>query len=455
MRKTILMLCTCFALASLAQVPCRWEVESSRSAPGQFNCYRGETLLIQPTIKEYGSAMTNYSASLYYQTNGMGSAWWQGTNGMYFTPAMDVGASVYSVYIQAVKTNGISYRANAIIRMLGSPGATPNIIPLPVQRIDFASVQYLNAPWLLSADLDPVESRIEGVEAFTNAWNAAASWGNHATAGYLASSVWLTWLNTNTFLRVESDAIALSSIAAHETNQTAHASLMSKFLTNETDAVSLRAYHYGSSDIIESPASWFTFNAEWQTITEYINPANGADVVIPWAINGVEVKWIGSSAFKDAVINSVIAPKTLTSLDPSSFKNCSFKTAVFPALTYIDEGSFNNCPFLNSITWGSDAPDVEELEYLFEDSNIVTNYVNSLTAVGWGALFGDRPVIRIGVSAGSLTLGGVTKSAWPAASSGVPSIWTNQLWGAVGTNAVYRISWDVTNGTFKVEELLP
>ena len=56
---------------------------------------------------------------------------------------------------------------------------------------------------------------------------------------------------------------------------------------------------------------------------------------------------------------------------------------------------------------------------------------------------------------GSLTLGGVTKSEWPAASSGVPAVWTNMLWGAVGTNSTYRMSWDVTNGTFKVEEILP
>ncbi len=32
---------------------------------------------------------------------------------------------------------------------------------------------------------------------------------------------------------------------------------------------------------------------------------------------------------------------------------------------------------------------------------------------------------------------------------------TNQTWGAAGTNATYRMSWDVTNMTFKVEEILP
>jgi hypothetical protein len=35
------------------------------------------------------------------------------------------------------------------------------------------------------------------------------------------------------------------------------------------------------------------------------------------------------------------------------------------------------------------------------------------------------------------------------------NVMTNQTWGAIGTNATYRMSWDVTNMTFKVEEILP
>ena len=29
------------------------------------------------------------------------------------------------------------------------------------------------------------------------------------------------------------------------------------------------------------------------------------------------------------------------------------------------------------------------------------------------------------------------------------------LWSAAGTNATYQMSWDITNGTFKVMEILP
>lgn len=43
----------------------------------------------------------------------------------------------------------------------------------------------------------------------------------------------------------------------------------------------------------------------------------------------------------------------------------------------------------------------------------------------------------------------------PPASAGVPEVWTNMVWGSAGTNATYRMSWDATNGTLKVEEILP
>lgn len=82
-------------------------------------------------------------------------------------------------------------------------------------------------------------------------------------------------------------------------------------------------------------------------------------------------------------------------------------------------------------------------------------------------IFGDNGYLYLGRGAGApggekgvtlrgpVTIGGVTKTEWPEASSGVPSVWTNMTWGAVGTNSTYRMSWDVTNGTFKVEEIVP
>jgi hypothetical protein len=83
----------------------------------------------------------------------MGTAWWS-TNVLAFTPAMDVGATRYTIFIRAAMTNGVNYRANGTITMRNAPGFTPNTLPLPVPSIDFATVTPTNAPWLL-AETDP------------------------------------------------------------------------------------------------------------------------------------------------------------------------------------------------------------------------------------------------------------------------------------------------------------
>lgn len=152
-RNKLSLLVICIALATQGQVPFKWTVESSRVAPAQFNCYRGETILLQPVIKAYGETLSNYTATVYWQTNGMDTAWWT-TNALVFCPAMDVGASSYTLFVKADTTNGASYRANAMIRMLAAPGVTPNSLPMPVQSIDFSALTMTNAPWLL-AELDP------------------------------------------------------------------------------------------------------------------------------------------------------------------------------------------------------------------------------------------------------------------------------------------------------------
>ncbi|MBR3086328.1 MAG: hypothetical protein IKH04_07990, partial [Kiritimatiellae bacterium] len=62
----------------------------------------------------------------------------------------------------AVSESGtnVNYGANCAMRLLGSPGAVPNVLPLPAATIDFASVRALNAPWLESfEESDPVWER--------------------------------------------------------------------------------------------------------------------------------------------------------------------------------------------------------------------------------------------------------------------------------------------------------
>jgi len=319
------MAAACIAFAAHAQRPLRWVADATQTAPVTFDCSRGETLTFAPVLKAYGTTLTNYTASFQWQTNGMGGLFWS-TNALVFAPSMDVGASRYRFWIRAESTNGVMYSAQGTINMLHGPGAIVNALPLPVQHIDFSAVSVTNAPWLLSTDLDPVESRVEGVEANTNAWNAAASWGDHAAAGYLVSSAWLSWLTTNTYVKVESDPVALAAIANY---------------------LPLA----GGSMGVDATITLQDFYSE--TVYGLLSISRSAP---PFGINN-------TMAFPDSETGTV-----------------TFATR----------------------EWA-------------------------------------RDYVRTNVPSGP----------------GIPSVWTNMVWGASGTNAIYRMSWDVTNGTIKVEEILP
>jgi hypothetical protein len=154
-----------FALAALS-LPCharqtyRWKVETTAPKPADHTAYRGETIVWEPTLLLYGAAipLTNSEpATLYWQTNGMDSAWWSapaevldGADGKLravWSPTNDVGAASYAWFVGVAATNGVSYRANGTLKMQGAPGHVPNALPLPRQSLDFASVDLANEPW--------------------------------------------------------------------------------------------------------------------------------------------------------------------------------------------------------------------------------------------------------------------------------------------------------------------
>ena len=124
-----------------AAVPLRWTVETSRAQVAQFEAYRGETLDLEATMKSYGSPLaTPAQPSLYWQTNGMGAAWWTApatASGNVlratWSPTNDCGGTVYNCFIGGP---GATYRAAFRLRMLPSPGFTPNHIPLPTVKAE-------------------------------------------------------------------------------------------------------------------------------------------------------------------------------------------------------------------------------------------------------------------------------------------------------------------------------
>ena len=173
MKKLIPLFAFTFIFASAsAAVPLKWTVETSRAVPAQFEAYQGETLALEAALQSYGKpleAPSNYA--LYWQTNGMGNAWWSQdvvvfsgsgtieesnstvplkttttTNVLFATwsPTNDVGAKVYNCFIGQP---GTIYHAAFQLRLRPSPGATPNELPLPQKVIDFAKVTVLNPPW--------------------------------------------------------------------------------------------------------------------------------------------------------------------------------------------------------------------------------------------------------------------------------------------------------------------
>ena len=122
--------------AESSSVPLRWTVETSRVQPAVFDAYQGETLSLEATMQSYGSPLaTPVQPSLYWQTNGMGAAWWTApatASGNVlratWSPTNDCGGTVYNCFIGQA---GGNYRAAFRLRMLPSPGYTPNHLPLP------------------------------------------------------------------------------------------------------------------------------------------------------------------------------------------------------------------------------------------------------------------------------------------------------------------------------------
>lgn len=142
----------CLHLSLLAAVPMSWTVDTTRAQPATFEAYQGETLTFEAALQSAGKPLElSGIAALYWQTNGMGSAYWETTAAVnsnrlsaVWTPEMDVGARVYNCFIGVP---GSIYHAAFQLRLRPSPGAEPNTLPLPVPVIDFAKIRVLNPPW--------------------------------------------------------------------------------------------------------------------------------------------------------------------------------------------------------------------------------------------------------------------------------------------------------------------
>ena len=164
-------------LATMATFAKTFDVDISTGRPAASNeaYYHGETIEFRAVRGR--SVVTNVEYScVYYQTNGMDSVWWH-TDGLVFHPTNDVGAASYRFFLEGreivgsggVESGGVDsptpslthspttsrdWHANGLLRLLPSPGFTPNTIELPVARLDFAAVEVFNAPYYTKSETD-------------------------------------------------------------------------------------------------------------------------------------------------------------------------------------------------------------------------------------------------------------------------------------------------------------
>ena len=192
-------------LATMATFAKTFDVDISTGRPAASNeaYYHGETIEFRAVRGR--SVVTNVEYScVYYQTNGMDSVWWH-TDGLVFHPTNDVGAASYRFFMEGRDDLGRDWHANGLLRLLPSPGFTPNTIELPVARLDFAAVDVANAPWTDPDYSTNNTALVETIEA------TAPAPGNYAVVSNAA--VYAAITNALQDAELESHASQLSQLS--------------------------------------------------------------------------------------------------------------------------------------------------------------------------------------------------------------------------------------------------
>ena len=126
----------CVTPLCVAAEPLVWERRPNRPAPAQFDTFHGETLDFRCTFTGFGALpfVEGADVRLWYQTNGMGAAWWSvpatvasNVVSAAWPPSADPGADRVSFFFGAPSN---AYAA-AQVRFRNSPGAHPNDLDPP------------------------------------------------------------------------------------------------------------------------------------------------------------------------------------------------------------------------------------------------------------------------------------------------------------------------------------
>ena len=217
-KRHFILIALAFA-AALSGFAKTFDVDISTGRPAASNeaYYHGETIEFRAVRGR--SVVTNVEYScVYYQTNGMDSVWWH-TDGLVFHPTNDVGAASYRFFLEGRDDLGRDWHANGLLRLLPSPGFTPNEIELPVARLDFANIEVANDPWTEAIESNRVEIATVRVGVASNsaaiATNSDAIAEIAGTTSALSDS--MSTLSSNVYTKAETDA-AIAAATPAETD---------------------------------------------------------------------------------------------------------------------------------------------------------------------------------------------------------------------------------------------
>lgn len=136
-------------LTALAAVPVAWTNSPGMPPYPLKPVPHGVPVDFRVSLKGYAEPLVAPGADLrlWFQTNGMGSAWWSApatlegdTVTATFGPDEDTGADRVSLFFGAPS----NVFASAVLRLTHSPGFAPASLPLPVPVLDFDAVELRN-----------------------------------------------------------------------------------------------------------------------------------------------------------------------------------------------------------------------------------------------------------------------------------------------------------------------
>ncbi len=127
----------------------QWRADLATTEVRNLYLRHGDSATLRARLYLRGMPYNPTNAVCYFQTNGMGHAWWSApcsiasnTVSVAWTPLLErAGADLYQL---VVRVDDAAWRAAALLYLRPAPGPEPDEIPV---ILDFGTIAYTNAPW--------------------------------------------------------------------------------------------------------------------------------------------------------------------------------------------------------------------------------------------------------------------------------------------------------------------